>query len=195
MFPKLIAFDLDYTLWDLWIDTHVTGPLRQAGDGVVDAYGVPVEFYSDVPGILRRLRDQGVFIAACSRTHAPDMARQALKLLRVAGNDDEPPQPAIELFDNLQIYPGSKLTHFREIHAKTGIPYSQMLFFDDERRNREVENLGKFIATADPTELLKFWSKGVVFHLTPTGVDNATFDAGIRAWQISLVLISSALII
>ncbi|KAF8184158.1 magnesium-dependent phosphatase-1 [Mycena galopus ATCC 62051] len=165
MFPKLIAFDLDYTLWDLWIDTHVTGPLRQSGGAVVDAYGVPVEFYADVPDILRRLRDQGVIIAACSRTHAPDMARQALQLLRVSGGGDEPVQAAIELFDNLQIYPGSKLTHFRALHAKTGIPYEQMLFFDDERRNREVESLG------------------VVFHLTPTGIDNATFDAGVQAWK------------
>ncbi|KAJ7328758.1 magnesium-dependent phosphatase-1 [Mycena albidolilacea] len=165
MFPKLVAFDLDYTLWNLWIDTHVTGPLRKSGDAVVDAHGVPVEFYSDVPDILRRLRGQGVLIAACSRTHAPPMARQALQLLRVPGNDDEAEKPAIELFDDLQIYPGSKLTHFRALHAKTGIPYKQMLFFDDEPRNREVEKLG------------------VVFHLTPTGVDNATFDAGVEAWK------------
>ncbi|KAJ7666743.1 magnesium-dependent phosphatase-1 [Mycena polygramma] len=166
MLPKLIAFDLDYTLWDLWIDTHVTGPLRRSKNAVVDVHGTPVEFYPDVGDILRQLRAQDVFLAACSRTHAPDLALQALKLLRVGGNDDEPDseQPAIELFDDLQIYPGSKLTHFRALHAKTGIPYNQMLFFDDERRNREVESLG------------------VVFHLTPTGVDSATFDAGVRAW-------------
>ncbi|KAJ6522778.1 hypothetical protein DFH09DRAFT_200616, partial [Mycena vulgaris] len=51
-----------YTLWDLWVDTHLTGPLYCSGDAVVDADGTPVEFYSDVPGILRRLRDQGVLI-------------------------------------------------------------------------------------------------------------------------------------
>ncbi|KAJ7752422.1 magnesium-dependent phosphatase-1 [Mycena maculata] len=164
MFPKLIAFDLDYTLWDLWIDTHVTGPLRRSGDEVVDAHNVLVEFYSDVPDILRRLRDQDVTLAACSRTHAPDLARQALQLLLIPGKEAEPPQPAIELFDDLQIYPGSKLTHFRALHAKTGIPYEQMLFFDDEPRNREVERLG------------------VAFHLTPAGVDNAVFYAGVRTW-------------
>ncbi|KAJ7143338.1 magnesium-dependent phosphatase-1 [Mycena crocata] len=163
MLPKLIAFDLDYTLWDLWIDTHVTGPLRPSEDAVVDAHGTSVEFYSDVPAILRRLRDQGVLLAACSRTHAPDMARQALRLLRISG-EDEPAQPAIELFDDLQIYPGSKLAHFRALHAKTGVPYEQMLFFDDEPRNREVERLG------------------VTFHLTPTGVDSRAFDAGVKAW-------------
>ncbi|KAJ6525069.1 magnesium-dependent phosphatase-1, partial [Mycena vulgaris] len=164
MLPKLVAFDLDYTLWDLWVDTHLTGPLHRSGDAVVDEAGTPIEFYSDVPDILRRLRDQGVLIAACSRTHAPSLAREALSLLLVPGKEGEPAQPAIELFGNLQIYPGSKLTHFRALHANTGVPYDQMLFFDDEPRNREVERLG------------------VTFHLTPKGVDNAVFDAGVRAW-------------
>ena len=37
---------------------------------------------------------------------------------------------------------GSKLRHFKSIHKKTGIAYSEMLFFDDEARNKEVESLG-----------------------------------------------------
>src|ERR1700761_1175189 len=42
-----------YTLWDLWIDTHVTAPLRRAPDGsVVDRYGTRIDFYADVPGLL-----------------------------------------------------------------------------------------------------------------------------------------------
>ena len=30
--PKMLVFDLDYTLWPFWIDTHVTPPLK-AKDG------------------------------------------------------------------------------------------------------------------------------------------------------------------
>lgn len=30
--PTLMAFDLDYTLWPLWVDTHVDGPLKRKGE-------------------------------------------------------------------------------------------------------------------------------------------------------------------
>lgn len=30
--PKMLIFDLDYTLWPFWVDTHVTPPLK-AKDG------------------------------------------------------------------------------------------------------------------------------------------------------------------
>ncbi|KAF8314901.1 magnesium-dependent phosphatase-1, partial [Amanita rubescens] len=145
--PKLIAFDLDYTLWDLWVDTHVIGPLHRdrTTSQVLDMYNRPIELYKDVPEILQRLRKARVKVAACSRTSAPALARQALSLLLIpsqSADDDADAQPAVEFFDQLEIYPGSKLAHFKQIHKKTGIPYSQMLFFDDEIRNKEVEELG-----------------------------------------------------
>lgn len=167
--PKLVAFDLDFTLWDLWIDTHVTGPLRRNGDTineVLDRHREPVKFYPDVPRILHRLHTAGVTIAACSRTEAPRLARQALELLLVEPDTlNESPMPALRFFEELEIYPGSKITHFQNLHEKTGIPYSEMLFFDDEYRNAEVEKLG------------------VTIFLVKEGLNNDTFERGIKKWR------------
>lgn len=38
--PKLVAFDLDYTLWPFWVDTHVSAPVkaRDNNSRAVDRY-------------------------------------------------------------------------------------------------------------------------------------------------------------
>ncbi|EJC99515.1 magnesium-dependent phosphatase-1 [Fomitiporia mediterranea MF3/22] len=170
-YPQLVAFDLDYTLWDLWIDCHVSGPLRREGDAIneiLDTYDQTISFYPEVASVLHRLKFADAKIAACSRTSAPKLARQALNLLLVPPSKAEPdelPRRSIEYFDELEIYPGSKLQHFRELHRKTTIPYSQMLFFDDEHRNKEVEKLG------------------VTFIYVPRGLDEKVFEAGLTEWR------------
>jgi len=169
--PKLIAFDLDYTLWPLWIDTHIGSSLKRDGDTlneVYDEFGDKVTFFHDVPQILHQLRSAGVVVAACSRTSATALARQALSLLLVPPNAedaDSPVMPAINFFDQLEIYPGSKKAHFKRLHKKTGIPYSEMLFFDDEPRNKEVQSLG------------------VTFQLVQRGLDKACFERGLESWR------------
>jgi hypothetical protein len=53
-FPKIIVFDIDYTLWSFWSDTHITPPLKAVKNGskVQDRYRESFEFYEDVPSIL-----------------------------------------------------------------------------------------------------------------------------------------------
>lgn len=77
-------------------------------------------------------------------------AREALTLLLVppkTGDKSGAATPAIKFFDQQEIYPGnflihmityfklqrynlgSKIAHFKQLHKKTGIPYSEMAVF------------------------------------------------------------------
>jgi len=44
-----------------------------------------------------------------------------------------------DVIDYAEIYPDSKIKHFNSLHTTTGIPYTEMIFFDDEMRNSEVD--------------------------------------------------------
>lgn len=166
--PKMIVFDLDYTLWPFWTDTHLTPPLApntSNGLSVEDASGESYTFYDESPAILRAVLDKGIVIAAASRTAAPVLAREILEQLIVPSRDAGFPQPAIEFFQHLEIYPGSKITHFQKLQKATKLDYKDMLFFDDESRNKNVEQLG------------------VTMWLVRRGMSLAELDNGIAAWR------------
>lgn len=98
-------------------------------------------------------------LGVASRTSAPNLARELLKGLHIpptASFQDEEgsssgrkssalskKKVAIDVFDGgLEIYPGSKIKHFETLQKRTGIRFEDILFFDDESRNRETEQLG-----------------------------------------------------
>ncbi|KAF2478544.1 magnesium dependent phosphatase 1 [Neohortaea acidophila] len=164
--PKLFVFDLDYTLWPFWVDTHPTPPLKKSTDGgltVKDAHGGRHGFYNEVAGVLTAIKSRGFQLGAASRTCTPDLARQMLTYLSIPWEGTA--QPAVELFDYLEMYPGSKTTHFQRIQKRSGVPYEEMLFFDDESRNRNVEELG------------------VTMQLVRDGVTRAEVDKGVESWR------------
>ncbi|KAG4431875.1 hypothetical protein IFR05_012634 [Cadophora sp. M221] len=164
--PKLIVFDLDYTLWPFWVDTHVTAPLKATSthDSVKDRFGESFSFYNEVPSILSSLQASGIKVGAASRTSAPDLGREMLRLLHVADADGKK-RKAIDYFDYMEIYPGSKITHFNKLQKATGLRFEDMLFFDDEARNRNVESLG------------------VTMYLVRDGVSRAELENGIKDWR------------
>ncbi|KAI5280412.1 Magnesium-Dependent Phosphatase 1 [Manis pentadactyla] len=152
--PELAVFHLDYTLWPFWVDTHVDPPFHKSRwekvgarwgpvrvehtlvfsrDGTVrDRRSHPVRLYPEVPQVLERLRGLEVPVAAASRTGEIEGANQLLELFDL-----------VKYFVHREIYPGSKVTHFERLQQKTRIFFSQMIFFDDEKRNIiDVNKLG-----------------------------------------------------
>lgn len=149
--PRLIVLDLDYTVWPWYSDIHISTPVRAAPQSnhatFVDRNGESFSLYRDVPPILQlisSLPGTPIRLAVASKSPVGDLCREVLKLLRLpAGGSGGKGKKVIEVFDGgLEIYEGTKLRHFEVISRRTGVPFHEMLFFDDERPNREVEQLG-----------------------------------------------------
>ncbi len=131
---KLFVFDLDYTLWnagDTWVDcTHP--PFVWRGDRLKDQSGRWLRLYPDVKSVLEELKDAGKLIAAASRTDAPPLAGELMRLLEID-----------HFFDAREIYPGSKITHLSKIEKALGVAREDTVFFDDEYRNiDDISSIG-----------------------------------------------------
>lgn len=122
--PKLIVFDLDYTLWPFWCDTHVSPPFKKTKKSIFDRNNYDVKMYPKTRQLLEILKGEGFLIAAASRTETPDVAETLLSLFDIN-----------KYFDFKQIFPDRKLRHFNNLKEESGVNYNEMIFFDDEMRN------------------------------------------------------------
>jgi magnesium-dependent phosphatase 1 len=130
----LVVFDLDFTVWDCggtWCD-QTDPPYKKIGDRLVDSTGRVIRLYENILPIFEKLRSVNAGIASASRTDEPAWAKKILELLGI-----------YDCFDYHEIYPGSKLGHFKSLRSRSGIDYRNMIFFDDEYRDiTEAEGLG-----------------------------------------------------
>ena len=130
--PKLVVFDLDFTLWPFMVDTHLNSPFRQENGEIFDSAGTNVRPFPDVSEVLEWLHSEGYSVAAVSRSGDPPGARQLIKLFGWE-----------EYFAYMEIYPGCKKKHFSRIHKQSKIALSDMLFFDDDGINiRDLSQSG-----------------------------------------------------
>ncbi|KAI8352821.1 magnesium-dependent phosphatase-1 [Choanephora cucurbitarum] len=139
--PEMIVFDLDYTLWSEWIDCTYGPPYtyEEKNNSIVNHRGEVLSLFEHTTAIISTIKSfPNTKIAIASRTSTPEWARKALRLLRIPELDSTLEQN----IDYFEIYPGSKIKHFKALSKKSGIECHKMLFFDDESRNREVTKLG-----------------------------------------------------
>jgi magnesium-dependent phosphatase 1 len=81
---------------------------------------------------LQELHKKSRLLGVASRTGTPDWADELMQLFDIK-----------KYFEHFEIYPGSKINHFRSLQGKTDLAFKDMIFFDDEYRNiEEVGTLG-----------------------------------------------------
>ena len=75
-----------------------------------------------------------------SERHEKGWADECLQKIKIGPNLDIPLKT---IFCQIEIYAKNKTNHFNEIHKNSGIPYEDMIFFDDAPYNlRNVQKLG-----------------------------------------------------
>ncbi|KAI4299164.1 hypothetical protein L6164_032649 [Bauhinia variegata] len=118
--PRLVVFDLDYTLWPFYCECRSKREMPS--------------LYPQAKGILYALKDKGIDLAIASRSPTADIAKTFIDKLSI-----KPMFVAQEIFSSWT----HKTDHFQRIHSRTGVPFNSMLFFDDENRNiQAVSKMG-----------------------------------------------------
>lgn len=179
--PRVVLFDLDWTLWQLDVDTHVEEPFTRRPSGeVVDRHGCRIELFPDTRRVLLDLKEKSVTIAFVSRTTDGAAAQALLRALPLHLPPEKEAEAraaaSLSLWDLLsssayfQAYPGSgsaKKRHFEAIHAASLAPRSEWLFFDDMRDNIEQAR-----------------REGVIsVHLGHEGLTWSRYVEGLQAWR------------
>lgn len=149
--PRLVAFDLDGTLWqpDMYMLWGGGAPFTKQKDGSLrDSAGESVTLLGQTREILHSLRAPAkgdvpnpwsdTVIAYVSCTDEPTWADECATKFDLGDG-----MTVKSVVDIEEIYKDYKKAHFEQLHRKTGIAYEDMMFFDNEMHNiKNVMQLG-----------------------------------------------------
>lgn len=181
--PAVIVFDCDWTLYPYDCDKDRGAPFTRNLSGVNDFWGRWSDPYPDVPHILGAILDAEIPVAFLSRNPSADAVENLLRTIPLYSKKRGtlslwaamPNRTYFHAYSAGGVGKG-KDRHFAELRMITGIPFNQMLFFDDMKDNIEA-------AAAQGTT-------GVL--LGRPGLTWAAFTAGITGWRERLEKIEAA---
>ncbi|OWM87726.1 magnesium-dependent phosphatase 1 [Punica granatum] len=155
--PRLVVFDLDYTLWPFYCECRSKREMPS--------------LYPHAKGILHALKEKGIGMAIASRSPTPDIAKTFLEKLSLKSMF-----AAQEIFSSWS----HKTEHFQRIHSRTGVPFNSMLFFDDEDRNiQAVSKMGVTSVLVGNGVNLGAFRQG----LTMFAQNTATAEKNLKRWR------------
>lgn len=127
---------------------------------LVDRENTNIRLMGDSREILAEIATwDTTMVVYVSRTDCPQYASSCLRLFKIT---DTLTMHQLDIEQCSQIYPGRKTIHFKEIHTRTGIEYSDMLFFDNEARNcRDVATLGVCCVYTPDGMTMDVWNDGL----------------------------------
>jgi len=98
-------------------------------------------------------------VAYVSCTDEPDWAEECMDLFRAGSLSLQ------QTVDIKEIYKANKNKHFQSLHKKTGIPYEDMIFFDNENHNCvNVQPLGVTCIYTPKGMTQEAWEQGLAKH-------------------------------
>ena len=165
--PKLVAFDLDGTIWtpDMYMLWGGGSPfrfvsneeLRDSSNAKVKLLGISGEIL-DTIATEEEWADTKVAWVSC--TDEPSWADECMRKFKTP--------MGVPLVDRVQeqcIYKANKQVHFRDLQKRTNIAFEDMIFFDNERGNiYSVERLG------------------VCSVYCPSGMTRNIWESGLASW-------------
>jgi len=158
LYPKLVALNLDYTVWHGFLNKEKFGKGSTAGNanGIEDNLervngwilrdrSNPENFISlfpDVPRIITDLATSGVQIVIVSRNTSKALCYRALYYFQAKDPRTKGSKPIIELARFNYICDEPITEHLKKMRSWSRFEYSDMILFDADQRSDEVKELG-----------------------------------------------------
>ncbi|KAI0972196.1 acid phosphatase-domain-containing protein [Xylaria arbuscula] len=157
LFPLLVVFDLDGTIWGGWMNEYHLGrggwvtdewhkednlelqPDRMTIRDKRNLHGFKCRVAKDFPKIAHDILKHGGRIAIASRNTNKKLTDRALSFIQVEDPRDKWPRSFTRYIKYNEVFDRSKLEHFQLFQNWSQKAYDQMVLFDDQNANKEVE--------------------------------------------------------
>jgi hypothetical protein len=174
--PSILVFDCDWTLYPYDCDKHRIGPFDWSiCYGVTDYYGRASNSYTDVPSIFGAIIDSKIPVAFLSRNPSSSQLGQLLSVIPCISkggvvvnflSDAMPSENYFHAYSSNGVGKG-KDKHFAALKAASGVPFKDMIFFDDLPENIQAAN-------DQGTNAVLLGKKGLTVE---------AFEDGLKSWR------------
>ena len=174
--PSILVFDCDWTLYPYDCDKQRIGPFDWSiCYGVTDYYGRASNSYTDVPSIFGAIIDSKIPVAFLSRNPSSSQLRQLLSVIPCISkggvvvnflSDAMPSENYFHAYSSNGVGKG-KDKHFAALKAVSGVPFKDMVFFDDLPENIQAAN-------HQGTNAVLLGKKGLTVE---------AFEDGLKSWR------------